>query len=102
MEYIYIFFILGDGFITLEEFISIMNSHKSIFSKKDEKDLEFHEVFRVLDKFGTGRVTIQALCEFMAVFEPSFDEDHALDMIRTFDTKGNGELCYEGNVNETC
>ena len=75
-----------------------IDNHKSIFSKKDEKDLEFHEVFRVLDKFGTGRVTIQALCEFMAVFEASFDEDHALDMIRTFDTKGNGELCYEGNV----
>lgn len=74
-----------------------MNSHKSIFSKKDEKDLEFREVFRVLDKYGTGRVTKQGLCEFMSEFEPSFDEGHAFELMTQFDTKGNGELCYEGN-----
>lgn len=74
-----------------------MNSHKSIFSKKDEKDLEFREVFRVLDKYGTGRVTKQGLCEFMSEFEPSFDEGHAFELMTQFDTKGNGDLCYEGN-----
>lgn len=74
-----------------------MNSHKSIFSKKDEKDLEFREVFRVLDKYGTGRVTKQGLCEFMSEFEPSFDEGHAFELMTQFDTKGNGDLSYEGN-----
>lgn len=74
-----------------------MNSHKSIFSKRDEKDLEFREVFRVLDKFGTGRVTKQALCEFMSEFEPSFDEEHAFELMIQFDTNGTGDLCYEGN-----
>lgn len=74
-----------------------MNSHKSIFSEKDEKDLEFREVFRVLDKYGTGRVTKQGLCEFMSEFEPSFDEGHAFELMTQFDTKGNGDLCYEGN-----
>lgn len=88
----------GDGLITLEEFVSVMNSHKSIFSKKDEKDLEFREVFRILDKSGTGRVTKQALCEFMSEFEPSFDEGHAFELMTQFDTKGNGELCYEDFV----
>lgn len=90
------FHYLGDGLITLEEFVSVMNSHKSIFSKKDEKDLEFREVFRVLDKFGTGRVTKQALCDFMSEFEPSFDEEHAFELMIQFDKKGNGDLCYEG------
>lgn len=88
----------GDGLITLEEFVSVMNSHKSIFSKKDEKDLEFREVFRILDKSGTGRVTKQALCEFMSEFEPSFDEGHAFELMTQFDTKGNGDLCYEDFV----
>lgn len=88
----------GDGLITLEEFVSVMNSHKSIFSKRDEKDLEFREVFRVLDKFGTGRVTKQALFEFMSEFEPSFDEEHAFELMIQFDTKGNGDLCYEDFV----
>lgn len=74
-----------------------MNSHKSIFSKKDEKDLEFREVFRILDKSGTGRVTKQALCEFISEFEPSFDEGHAFELMTQFDTKGNGDLSYEGN-----
>lgn len=91
------FHYLGDGLITLEEFVSVMNSHKSIFSKKDEKDLEFREVFRILDKSGTGRVTKQALCEFMSEFEPSFDEEHAFELMTQFDTMGNGDLCYEGN-----
>eukprot|EP00105_Crassostrea_gigas_P041327 XP_019925475.1 PREDICTED: calmodulin-beta-like [Crassostrea gigas] len=88
----------GDGLITLEEFVSVMNSHKSIFSKKDEKDLEFREVFRILDKSGTGRVTKQALCEFMSEFEPSFDEEHAFELMTQFDTKGNGDLSYEDFV----
>lgn len=88
----------GDGLITVEEFVSVMNSRKSIFSKKDEKDMEFREVFRVLDKCGTGRVTKQALCAFMSEFEPSFDEEHAFELMREFDTKGNGELCFEDFV----
>ncbi|XP_061174126.1 calmodulin-like [Saccostrea echinata] len=88
----------GNGLVTLEKFVSVMNSHKGPFSKKDEKDFEFHEVFRVLDKTGTGSVTPQALCEFMAEFEPSFDEEHAFELVKQFDTKGNGDLCFEDFV----
>ncbi|XP_062590978.1 uncharacterized protein LOC134252501 [Saccostrea cucullata] len=88
----------GNGLVTLDKFVSVMNSHKGPFSKKDEKDFEFHEVFRVLDKTGTGSITPQALCEFMAEFEPSFDEEHAFDLVKQFDTKGNGDLCFEDFV----
>lgn len=90
------FFNLGNGLISLEEFVSVMNSHKFMFGKKDEKDLELHEVFRILDNGGTGRVTVQALCKFMLEFEASFDEEHAYELVTQFDSKGNGDLCFEG------
>jgi Ca2+-binding EF-hand superfamily protein len=73
-----------------------MNSHKSVFGKKDEKDLELHEVFRILDNGGTGRVTVQALYKFMSEFEASFDEEQAFELVKQFDSNGNGDLCFEG------
>ncbi|KAH7366385.1 hypothetical protein KP509_18G076000 [Ceratopteris richardii] len=79
----------GDGFVDLQEFISIYTDHDSA----GQEDLR--EAFRVFDTNSDGKISVEDLYRVLTCLGDTYSMEECERMIQSNDSDGDGFVDFE-------
>ena len=87
---------LGNGEIDFEEFLQMMS--KKITTNDTEE--EIRDAFRIFDKDGNGLISAHELRQIMMNLGEKLTDEELDEMMREADLNGDGQIDYEGKINQ--
>ena len=87
------FFLLGDGFIDVKEYIEVMKSNYNTLDMEKER---LKAAFSVIDKKGNGCIMRADFIYVLTCNNSAISREEADQMFTEADTKGKGYIEYKG------
>lgn len=87
------FFLLGDGFIDVKEYIEVMKSNYNTLDMEKER---LKAAFSVIDKKGNGCIMRADFIYVLTCNNSTISREEADQMFTEADTKGKGYIEYKG------